>query len=65
MKGSFIENASQGYNKWWHYASSIFSVVVVIAILFETLSCLEPYVQKTSQVIDKNSSHKKKTISHN
>ncbi|MCE2734550.1 MAG: CPBP family intramembrane metalloprotease [Flammeovirgaceae bacterium] len=33
MKGSFIENASQGNNKWWHYASSIFSVVVVIAIL--------------------------------
>ncbi|MCA6391823.1 MAG: CPBP family intramembrane metalloprotease [Cytophagales bacterium] len=33
MKGSFIENASLGKNKWWHYALSIFSVVVVVAIL--------------------------------
>lgn len=33
MKGSFIENASLGRNKWWHYALSIFSVVVVVAIL--------------------------------
>ena len=33
MKSNFIENAALGKNKWWHYALSIFSVVVVIAIL--------------------------------
>lgn len=33
MKGSFIENASLGKNKWWHYALSIFSLAVVIALV--------------------------------
>lgn len=33
MKGSFIENASLGKNKWWNYVLSLVSAVVVIALV--------------------------------
>lgn len=33
MKSNFIKNASLGKNKWWHYALSIFSVAIVIALM--------------------------------
>ena len=46
MKGSFIENASLGKNKWWHYALSIFSLAVVIALVNILIRIVLPNIKQ-------------------
>lgn len=46
MKGSFIENASLGKNKWWHYILSLASAVVVIALLNVLIRLLLPNIKQ-------------------
>lgn len=46
MKGSFIENASLGKNKWWHYVLSLVSVVVVIALVNILIRLVLPNIKQ-------------------
>ena len=46
MRGSFIENASLGKNKWWHYALSIFTLAVVIALVNNLVRIVLPDIKQ-------------------
>ena len=52
MTSNFVENASLGQNKWWHYVLSLLSVVGVIAIVNILIRLVLPNIKQLFPVND-------------